>query len=234
MVDLRKAAKQLDVRVAATPSYYPSVLAFPPGTVPGLQNPRVIPPIGVLGFHSFSWITVTDVGPASEGAGGHEIWYRANATMLPEEWEFAEKRILRLPPAITSADVALAYHQKAILTYILEHGDDAVPITPAPHPTTGTAFHNRGGIHALAPQVPGTTGIGRSGGGDAPSYRPSGIQPRGPGAPATLPATAAPALWPKDELGCFIIPPFFPAGHYSYVEWQTYWGSRPSSRTGPW
>ena len=54
MVDLRTAARQLDVRVAATPSYYPSVIAFPPGTAPGTQNPRVIPPIGVLGFHSFS------------------------------------------------------------------------------------------------------------------------------------------------------------------------------------
>ena len=29
MIDLRTAAKQLDVRVAATPSYYPSLYAFP-------------------------------------------------------------------------------------------------------------------------------------------------------------------------------------------------------------
>jgi hypothetical protein len=104
--------------------------------------------------------------------------------MLPEEWGFADKRILRLPLGITSADAALALHQTAILTYILEHGDDAVRMTPAPHPSAGTAYENRGGILALAPQVPGTTGVGRSGGGNAPSYHPSGIQPRGPGAPS--------------------------------------------------
>ena len=80
------------------------------------------------------------------------------------------------------------------------------------------------GLVPSTPTAPQTTGKGRSGGGNAPFGRPGKARPRAARAPVTLPARNEWVTWPTDEFGCYVIPPGFPLGRYSYNEWQVYWG----------
>ena len=53
LVDFRAVVRHLKVRVAGTPSPYPSVFAFPETFSPEIAPPRLIPPEAILGYHDF-------------------------------------------------------------------------------------------------------------------------------------------------------------------------------------
>jgi len=130
MVDLRAAARKKDLRVAATPSYYPSIIAFPPNHNPADEYPLGIPRQGILGVHAFNWNTLTLTGPGATNENSPTLWYWNNATFLPKEWLHSEQRILRLPFGIISPDIALAHHQANVLGNMLSHGGDHVVADP--------------------------------------------------------------------------------------------------------
>ena len=84
-MDLRGVVQGLDVRVAATPSCYPSFFAFATVWSRGGKSAEVVPRQAVFGWHDHEvgdLAEVTNYGTAANP----EIWYYSNALNLPEIW----------------------------------------------------------------------------------------------------------------------------------------------------
>ena len=99
LVDFRAIVRNMEVRVAGAPSYYPSVFIFRSDFRPGMERPQMVPPEAILGFHGFdsnSLEMVSHAGATYESVGP-DLWYWGSATFLPVIWAECERRVLRLP-----------------------------------------------------------------------------------------------------------------------------------------
>ena len=184
----------------------------------------LIPSLAILGFHAFDTNVLEDVsttGIGYEGVGP-ERWYDRNIGLLPSGWAECERRVLQLPPDSTSAVQTLDAHQRDIINRILLHGADDSRVDPsvtrAPELRGSATEMGRG--QAPTASGPRATGKGRRGGGNAPlvwvprsdpaSTRPSDFRP-------------GDAQHPRDQFGCYVIPPDFPLRGYSFEQWQRFW-----------
>ena len=168
LVDFREVVRNMEVRVAGTPSYYPSVFVFTPTFRVGVDHPQMIPPQAILGFHGFESNTlelISDAGANYQDAVP-DLWCWENIALLPEIWPECERRVLRLPHGTNSADIALEAHQRAIIDQIVLHGADGsrlnIDVTRAPV-LRGTGVE-KGQGKVPSTSAAQTTGKGRGGG----------------------------------------------------------------------
>ena len=60
-----------------------------------------------------------------------ELWYYSNALHIREDFPDCERRILRMPTGVSSADLALRRHMSAVLEKVLENGRGGPRIAPS-------------------------------------------------------------------------------------------------------
>ena len=100
--------------MAGTPSGYPQFFVFPMNWRPGSTDVMCIPPESVWGWHSFAETELQQV--TTEGwAANPRVWYYSNALHVREDFPDGERRILRLPVGVSSADLALRRHLSTVL-----------------------------------------------------------------------------------------------------------------------
>ena len=148
MVDFRDIVRWRKVRVAGTPSCYPSLFVFPRDWVSGDGDGNTVPAEDILGYYDMNRGYLTHVTVYGQKMDP-KIWLDRNVLRVPESFSHVEKRILQLPAGEQSSDRALETHMQLIFNSIVERGGDGPPVAVHPTPRLPLVPHG-----PAAPKMP--------------------------------------------------------------------------------